>query len=124
MRRPIVLLIALVALRAAVVVPALARDGGPGPDRLAGADSMLGGYGKDRLRGGAADDRLEPGYGDRGEIVNCGPGRDTAVLGPGDTAIGCEVRRQAGRRSGPTPERAAPARARRAAPGAPSRRRP
>jgi RTX calcium-binding nonapeptide repeat (4 copies) len=96
MRRPTVLLIALAALLAAVVVPALARDGGPGPDRLAGggsADSMFGGYGKERLRGGAGDDRLEPGYGDRGEIVNCGTGRDTAVLGPGDTAIGCEVLR-------------------------------
>ena len=70
-------------------------EGGRGNDTLdggAGDDTLFGGYGKDRLRGGPGNDRLEPGFGNPGEVVNCGPGRDTVVLGPGDTALNCEIR--------------------------------
>ena len=56
---PSALLVLLAAILVAAVVPALARDGGPGPDRLsggAGADAMSGGGGNDTIRGmGGAD---------------------------------------------------------------------
>ena len=48
MRRSSVLFIFVAVLLAAAVVPALARDGGPGPDRLnggGGADAINGGSG-------------------------------------------------------------------------------
>lgn len=31
------------------------------------------------------------GWGERGEVVDCGPGRDIAVRGPGDRYIDCET---------------------------------
>jgi len=50
-----------------------ALDGGPGDDRLTG------GYSADRLRGGAGRDRIVALDGTR-DIVDCGPGRDTAIV--------------------------------------------
>ena len=46
--------------------------------------------------GGPGDDRLEPGWGEHGEIVDCGPGKDLAVIGPGDRTRGCEGVRRGG----------------------------
>ena len=46
-----------------------------------------GGRGNERNDGGPGNDRLEPRFGNPGEVVNCGPGRDTVVLGAGDTAV-------------------------------------
>ena len=75
-------------------------DGGGGRDHLSGgrqADRMSGGAGRDRLVGGAGNDSAHPGTGrdvvklgggrdriflevDRsGDVVDCGPGRDTVV---------------------------------------------
>jgi Ca2+-binding RTX toxin-like protein len=56
----------------------------------AGDDEVTGGFGKDRLDGGPGDDVLSPGFGSRGEIVDCGPENDLAVLGPGDRPRNCE----------------------------------
>jgi hypothetical protein len=37
---------------------------------------------------------LTPGFGSRGEVVDCGPGTDLAIVGPGDRTCNCErVRR-------------------------------
>ena len=71
-------------------------EGGRGSDRMDGGpgdDDLNGGYDADTLYGGAGNDRLNPGYGNRGELADCGPGRDTVVLGPGDRARNCEIRR-------------------------------
>ena len=52
-------------------------DGGDGNDNL------IGGYGEDELDGGSGNDRLNAGWGEpRRGHVDCGPGSDTAVLGP------------------------------------------
>ena len=83
MRRSSFLAIVLAATLAVAVVPALARDGGAGPDRLTGsggADSMNGGGGNDTLRGMGGGDRLN---GDRGN--------DTVF---GGTGAGCHRRRR------------------------------
>jgi hypothetical protein len=34
---------------------------------------------------------VNAGWGERGEIVDCGPGRDIARRGPGDRYRNCEV---------------------------------
>jgi uncharacterized delta-60 repeat protein len=89
-------------------------DGGPGNDVLDGGpgnDRLLGIVGRDRLVGGPGNDQLTCGRGDlRGPIValagsgddvvrcrnrrvdtiNCGPGRDTAIVDPTDRVRGCE----------------------------------
>jgi hypothetical protein len=59
-------------------------SGGPGNDRIAGSqipDLLLGGTGNDTInvRGGARD------------VVDCGPGRDSVFLDPGDVARRCEL---------------------------------
>jgi uncharacterized protein YkwD len=72
-------------------------QGGRGDDELdggAGSDRLVGGSGFDRLTGGTGDDVLAAGVADPGEVVDCGPGFDSAVIGPGDLARNCErVRR-------------------------------
>jgi len=68
-------------------------DGGAGPDRLVGGghgdvllggssgDVLLGGAGKDVLRGGSGNDVLLARDG-RADVVDGGPGRDTARVDP------------------------------------------
>jgi Ca2+-binding RTX toxin-like protein len=71
-------------------------EGGQGADRMfggAGSDNVIGGYGRDRLSGGPGNDTLNPGFGERGEFVDCGPGHDTVIAGPGDRTRNCEVKR-------------------------------
>ena len=94
-------------------------DAGEGDDRLFGrfgADRLLGGPGRDELEGGRGTDLLDGGEGDdalnggldgdwlfggpgddrvtaRGggvDRVDCGPGRDTAVVDSRDRVAGCE----------------------------------
>ncbi|HEX2232021.1 MAG TPA: DUF4394 domain-containing protein [Thermoleophilaceae bacterium] len=75
--------------------------GGNGNDRLGGGsgnDSLSGGAGNDRLTGGSGRNRLAGGRGNdtlqarnrRVETVNCGPGRDRAVVDRRDRTRGCE----------------------------------
>ena len=66
--------------------------GGPGDDKMsgkAGQDTFYGGYGNDNIHGSL------DGEADR---FDCGPGRDQAVVGPGDAvAPNCEtVKRNTG----------------------------
>jgi hypothetical protein len=94
-------------------------SGGPGNDRLsggigndrlygdAGNDHLEGGVGKDTLSGGDGDDQLLPGPGTdhvnagRGndsvsardgvrDVIDCGPGRDSARIDRRDRVRGCE----------------------------------
>ena len=76
-------------------------SGGAGDDRLSGgsgADVITGGSGDDRLRGGdgrnryfgsSGDDAINAANGVR-ETVDCGTGRDRAIVDPGDTTRSCE----------------------------------
>jgi hypothetical protein len=79
--------------------------GGPGRDTLSGAggrdalsggagpDSLTGGAGADRLAGGAGRDLIRARNGGR-DRVDCGAGRDTAILDARDVAVRCEVVRR------------------------------
>jgi hypothetical protein len=70
--------------------------GGRGKDRLLGgpgADVLVGGPGADRLRGGPGADLVRARNGGR-DRVDCGPGRDTAILDANDVAAGCEAARR------------------------------
>jgi Ca2+-binding RTX toxin-like protein len=76
--------------------------GGDGNDELAGGrnndvlfggngnDLITGGYDFDRIDGGYGNDRVRPGWDAPGEFVDCGPGYDWAILGPGDRQRNCE----------------------------------
>lgn len=86
-------------------------EGGAGSDSIAGGDgddSLLGGAGDDSLLGGAGHDGLDGGAGrdvhrggpghdriqsadGRGERIDCGPGRDRAVVDRSDRVRGCET---------------------------------
>lgn len=79
-------------------------EGGPGGDVLSGgsgADRVLGGpgddgiagkAGRDLLLGGRGDDEIHGSLDDEPDRFSCGPGRDRAVVGEGDTvAPDCEV---------------------------------
>lgn len=73
-------------------------DGKAGDDKLygdAGNDSLVGGTGRDSLFGGTGNDSLSAVDGAR-DIVDCGSGKDTAVVDRFDVARGCErvVRRR------------------------------
>jgi hypothetical protein len=46
----------------------------------AGADRITGGAGRDRLYGGSGFDRIGAADGERDRILDCGPGRDIAVV--------------------------------------------
>jgi Fibronectin type III domain/RTX calcium-binding nonapeptide repeat (4 copies)/Domain of unknown function DUF11 len=59
----------------------------------AGNDRLIGGAGKDQLLGGAGNDRLEARDHAR-DVVNCGPGKDTAVVDRVDVVRGCELVRR------------------------------
>jgi hemolysin type calcium-binding protein len=85
-------------------------DGKGGDDRVSGGpgiDAVIGGGGRDVILGGSGDDVLADGIGRNqyaagpgddivfarqsiGERVDCGPGRDAAVVDHKDTVIGCE----------------------------------
>ncbi|MCW2921845.1 MAG: hypothetical protein JWL76_1719 [Thermoleophilia bacterium] len=73
--------------------------GGRGADRLYGAggnDRLVGGPGRDRLDGGAGADVLDARDRAGGDIITCGPGRDTVLFNRGDhVARDCERRRLA-----------------------------
>jgi len=63
-----------------------------GNDRLygfAGNDFIVGGPGKDKMYGGTGNDQLEARDGQR-DIVDCGPGNDTATVDAVDQVTGCE----------------------------------
>lgn len=67
-------------------------SGGPGDDSLfgaEGADNIVGGTGNDGLNGDAGGDVLDADDGAR-DIVNCGPGNDTAFVDTLDRARDCE----------------------------------
>jgi Ca2+-binding RTX toxin-like protein len=91
------------------LLPGLGRHvfaGGPGDDGIGAgpaADRLSGGPGRDRLTGYGGRDRLDGGSeaddlagmqgDDRSEgrdLVDCGPGRDTAVVDRLDVLRGCE----------------------------------
>jgi predicted acyl esterase len=82
--------------------------GGAGSDRLTGLggeDCLLGGGGPDRLNGGPGRDDLTGGpAGDRlatrdgvRDVVDCGKGKDTALVDEVDKVRGCERTRRAPR---------------------------
>ena len=67
--------------------------GGAGDDRLvggAGNDVLIGGPGADVLLGGPGSDTIYAADGER-DIVDCGPGRDRAVVDAVDIVKNCEV---------------------------------
>lgn len=66
-------------------------DGGSGSDLL--DEQKLGGAGADRLFGGLGNDRVRTSDGTRDQ-VDCGPGRDSAVLDSRDRQWRCERRRR------------------------------
>jgi Ca2+-binding RTX toxin-like protein len=76
-------------------------SGGPGNDRLYGGpgnDDLNGGAGNDRIVGGRGGDQIDAGGGndliyvarDGADLVDCGPGRDTAVISLEDGYRNCE----------------------------------
>jgi Ca2+-binding RTX toxin-like protein len=80
-------------------------NGGGGNDVLNGAggtDTLTGGAGKDKLNGGAGRNVYRAGAGaDRitanktvKETVNCGAGKDLAIVGKNDRVQGCETVRR------------------------------
>ena len=83
-------------------------DGGPGADWLVGGrgtdilrggrgnDTLVSGWRRDRLFGGPGDDTIKARDGQR-TVIDCGPGRDTAIVDAGDRAENCEVVRRARR---------------------------
>jgi Ca2+-binding RTX toxin-like protein len=68
--------------------------GGAGDDVLtggAGNDRLTGGLGFDRIAGGPGNDRIDARDG-KHDRVDCGAGRDTAFVDPGDTVNrNCEL---------------------------------
>ena len=68
-------------------------SGGDGNDKLSGGvgnDRLSGGKGKNRYSGGAGADVISAANGRGGEKVNCGSGRDRAVVDRTDRVSGCE----------------------------------
>jgi Ca2+-binding RTX toxin-like protein len=67
--------------------------GGAGSDRIHGGpgnDIVTGGSGDDRLYGGPGSDTIYAADGER-DTLDCGPGRDRAIVDPFDHVTGCEV---------------------------------
>jgi Ca2+-binding RTX toxin-like protein len=75
-------------------------EGGRGDDRLDGGpgrDELVGGIGGDRVDGGAGSDRITTVDGTR-DSVDCGPGRDSAIVDRRDRVRRCErITRSSGR---------------------------
>jgi len=104
----------LVALAVAVPAGAVTVTGSSGPDTIFGTgradtidgrggnDEILGFGGADLLTGGAGADRILAGSGNdrvrvrdgRRDVVDCGPGRDTAQVDSADAVRRCEVVRR------------------------------
>lgn len=66
--------------------------GGPGRDRLSGSsgnDRLSAGSGRNRLSGGSGKDQLNAANGSF-DVLNCGPGRDSARADRGDRVRSCE----------------------------------
>jgi hypothetical protein len=82
-------------------------SGDAGRDLLrggAGPDTLTGGAGIDRILGGPGKDLIRARNGGR-DRVDCGPGRDTAILDTRDVAVRCEViRRPPSAIPSPTPK--------------------
>lgn len=75
-------------------------NGGGGNDRLGGGDgddSLKAGKAVDRLGGGKGKDRLRSRDGSR-DVVDCGKGRDVAIVDGRDRVRGCERVKGDGRR--------------------------
>jgi len=83
--------------------------GGTGKDRIsggAGNDRLHGSTGGDVLRGGPGRDRIDGGFGSdviyardgRNDVIDCGPGRDRAVVDRGDRLRRCERVQRSARR--------------------------
>jgi hypothetical protein len=73
-----------------------------GNDRLygfAGNDLIVGGPGKDKMYGGTGNDRLEARDGQR-DLVDCGPGNDTAIVDNIDQVSACETVKRPGKCQG------------------------
>lgn len=67
-------------------------SGGPGADRLeggSGRDVLTGDAGRDRMLGGTGNDKLHARDGER-DVVDCGRGRDAAVVDRIDRVRSCE----------------------------------
>jgi Ca2+-binding RTX toxin-like protein len=67
--------------------------GGAGDDRIDGGpgnDIITGGSGADRLLGGSGSDTIRAADGER-DVVDCGDGRDRAVVDAFDKVTNCEV---------------------------------
>jgi dipeptidyl aminopeptidase/acylaminoacyl peptidase len=67
--------------------------GGPGNDTIrsgGGNDLIVGGPGNDRISAAAGNDRLETRDGSR-DVIDCGPGRDTAEVDRLDVVLHCET---------------------------------
>lgn len=109
MRKRLTVLFVVAALMLALGVGtafAVVRVGTNGPDRLVGTaendtlsgrggnDVLVGRGDSDRLLGGMGNDRInavDPGR-PEGDLVNCGPGNDLALISPGteDVVRNCE----------------------------------
>jgi len=110
----------IVALAAPATVLALTLVGTPrpdvlrgssGPDKIfglgandrlygfAGNDVLVGGPGKDKLYAGPGNDRLEARDGQH-DLVDCGPGKDTAIIDDIDTVKACESVQRPGKCQG------------------------
>jgi RTX calcium-binding nonapeptide repeat (4 copies) len=67
--------------------------GGAGDDRIYGGpgnDIITGGSGADHLYGGPGSDTIYAADGER-DVVDCGPGKDRAVVDAVDVTVNCEV---------------------------------
>lgn len=81
-------------------------SGDDGPDHLlagAGSDRLFGLRGRDALRGGPGRDSLFANHDDRDAVIDCGSGRDVAVIDENldPTPRHCEVVRYSNGRAGP-----------------------
>jgi hypothetical protein len=55
-----------------------------------GNDALTGGAGEDRIEGSEGDDTIDARDG-RFDSIDCGPGTDTLLADPGDSAANCEI---------------------------------
>jgi hemolysin type calcium-binding protein/WD40 repeat protein len=71
-------------------------SGGAGDDKLygdAGNDTITGGAGKDTISGGSGNDTIQARDGET-DTIDCGSGKDTAVVDATDIVKGCETVRR------------------------------